>query len=255
MRQMKLIELPSSDSEIDRYRAVAEGIHRSFACATPQAMQKIMAWLSGQPIRRRNLDYFESSELEHELSEHMSPHVTDEFEDGRTVLEYGELLRLPDVWSIAGQGFSYFCNFLLALQATVAAGEGGFRCSDIGTATDRAGARVCYPGFHTIDPGLRSIYEFWNCHVYSDPALAGVMAMAALLNLHPFRDGNGRVARIIFNWTLNYGRQDPVYLPLYEISALSRCGYLIRLRQAQYHANWGPLLHFISMCGRRLFEE
>lgn len=255
MRQMKLMELPSSGGELDDYQVAGESISRSFAHASPEAMQKIMAWLHGQPICHRHLGRFEQSELEHELSDHMSPQATDVFEDGRTVLEYHALLGLPDVRSMAGLSFAEFCSFLLELRALIVAGEGGFRRDDIATAADRTGARVRYPEPKSIDAGLRSIHEFWSSRVHAEPALAGVMAMAALLNLHPFKDGNGRVARIVFNWTLNGGRQERVYLPLYEIAALSRCGYLIRLRQAQYHANWGPLLNFISMCGRRLFEE
>jgi hypothetical protein len=255
MRQMKLMELPSSGGEVDSYRTVGESIRRSFSHASPEAMQKVMAWLHGQPIRLQYLGCFEQSELEHDLSDYMSPHATEVFEDGRTVFEYDTLLGLPDVQSMTRLSFADFCKFLLDLQAMMVGGEGGFRSGDIATAADRTGASVRYPEPRAIGAGLRSIHEFWNSHVHSEPALAGVMAMAALLNLHPFMDGNGRVARVIFNWTLNGGRQDRVYLPLHEIAALSRCGYLIRLRQAQYHANWAPLLNFISMCGRRLFEE
>lgn len=252
-RQLKLIELPSSDGRLNDYRAVGDGIHRSFARASSEAMRKIMVWLHGQPIRHHHLGSFEQSELEHELSGYMTPYVTDVFEDGRTILEYAVCQRLPDVRLIAERDFAGFRSFLLDLQASMIAGKGEFRSGNIATAADSRGASIHYPEPKAIDVGLRSIHEFWNDHLRSEPALAGVVAMAALLNLHPFEDGNGRVARVVFNWTLNAGRNERVYLPLYEIAALSRCGYLIRLRQAQYHANWGPLLDFVAMCGRKLF--
>lgn len=255
MHQMELMELSSSGGGLDGYRGVGESIHRSFARAPLEAMRKIMAWLHGQPIRHHHLGCFELSELEHELSKYMAPHTTDMFEDGRTVLEYAVCLRLPDVASVAELDFPGFRSFLLDLQGSMVAGKGGFRSGDIATTADRTGASVRYPESRAIDTGLRSIHEFWRNHAHAEPALAGVMTMVALLNLHPFKDGNGRVSRVVFNWTLNGGRLQRVYLPLYEIAALSRCGYLVRLRQAQYHANWGPILDFISMCGRRLFGE
>ncbi|WP_202594169.1 Fic family protein [Frateuria defendens] len=115
------------------------------------------------------------------------------------------------------------------------------------------GACVRYPSHDLIEQQVTRIGTFWVRHYQRARAAAGVVAMTALMNLHPFADGNGRVGRMLFHWTLRSPALAAAYLPLHELGQLSRGGYLIRLRQAQYHGTWEPLFTYLTCCARSLF--
>ena len=73
------------------------------------------------------------------------------------------------------------------------------------------------------------------------------------MNVHPFGDGNGRVARVVFNWMMLERARRFAYLPLSELAALSDGGFLLRLREAQYFGRWNGLVQFIHLAASRLF--
>lgn len=78
------------------------------------------------------------------------------------------------------------------------------------------------------------------------PIIGATVVLAALLNMHPFKDGNGRVARMMFNvvcWRA--GMPDTLYLPLKEMFLLSKGGFEIRLRQLEINNDWNGLLDYI----------
>lgn len=55
--------------------------------------------------------------------------------------------------------------------------------------------------------------------------------------------------------SIERARVDPLYLPLHELLAMSQRGSLIRLRQAQYHREWEPLLSYLVMIVAREFPK
>lgn len=64
---------------------------------------------------------------------------------------------------------------------------------------------------------------------------------------HPFRDGNGRLARALFNAILIHGGMDAnAYIPLKRISRLSRGGMALHMRRAQLKNDWLPMLAGLS---------
>ncbi len=92
------------------------------------------------------------------------------------------------------------------------------------------------------------------------PALFdAALVLCLFVNCHPFTDGNGRVARILFNHTLRRGGMpDDVYVPFYEIAARSRGGYVIALRHAEVRGDWHPIMSWVMeaiRCHRALGER
>jgi len=70
--------------------------------------------------------------------------------------------------------------------------------------------------------------------------------MTSLCNLHPFADGNGRLSRIVFNALLTTDGVRTPYVPLYELGRVSRGGFLIASRLAQYRGDWSALASFLT---------
>lgn len=75
-------------------------------------------------------------------------------------------------------------------------------------------------------------------------AIRGACAMAAILNAHPFPDGNGRTSRVMFN-SFCLGPGFPGYLPFFEVAAASLGGFEIRLRILEVRGDWEPLLTYV----------
>ena len=74
---------------------------------------------------------------------------------------------------------------------------------------------------------------------------AAVHELVCLNNYHPFRDGNGRTSRALFNLRMReIGLPITAYLPLKELFWVARGGYQIRLRIAEIYGDWTPIVDF-----------
>lgn len=74
-----------------------------------------------------------------------------------------------------------------------------------------------------------------------------VVALATVLNIHPFDDGNGRTARVLFNVVrsnqLNT-KWAPLCFPLKRAFSACSGGFELRLRELETSANWIPLISY-----------
>lgn len=245
-----LLRLPA-DAEDVSARQIARNLTSVFR--NPRAgMEMTSSWLANHPLRTGCLGPFEQNELSHELSEYFGNASSEVFIESRSLGEFHVLTHagLPAVHQ--DMDFQTFCDVLRLVKFATSEGQSGFRVQEIRTAPDRNGQCVAYPSASHILDQLKRIHEHWAQHVSDEPGWAALVAMTALTNLHPFDDGNGRLGRIVFNWTLNQRQEHVLYLPIYELAALSCGGYLIRLRQAQYHSQWDPLAHWLWLCAARL---
>jgi Fic/DOC family len=69
--------------------------------------------------------------------------------------------------------------------------------------------------------------------------------LVLFLNCHPFLDGNGRSARILFNLALNKGTPETaIYIPLNEFIYRSDGGFQIRLLLAIRKGEWEPIFTY-----------
>lgn len=65
---------------------------------------------------------------------------------------------------------------------------------------------------------------------------------ASILSIHPFKDGNGRVSRVVLNCCLCYIFGKSMYFPESELSHISKYGFLLCKREAQLFGRWKPLI-------------
>jgi Fic/DOC family len=124
-------------------------------------------------------------------------------------------------------------------------GSGHFRTRAIATDADPAGRHVVFVNPEAISRQLELLDRFLETCKEASSAFRAIIAHIMITNCHPFPDGNGRVARAFFNALLD--QKGPVgrfYLPLKEIAIFSRGGYIIRVRRAEIHGDWGPIADF-----------
>jgi hypothetical protein len=73
--------------------------------------------------------------------------------------------------------------------------------------------------------------------------MRATLAHVVFVGAHPFVDGNGRIARILFNAVLiNAGLSPASYIPLKELYAVSRGSMSVHCRRALVQRDWTPVL-------------
>ena len=78
-------------------------------------------------------------------------------------------------------------------------------------------------------------------------------ALVAIQAIHPFADGNGRVARVMFHGLL--GIHPDAYLPLHEVAAVTKSAYLLSLREASYFQRWESIATFVWRAMRQTWLQ
>lgn len=141
-----------------------------------------------------------------------------------------------------------FFDALEDLNRRATDGRGGWRTGEIGTARDPRGNSIRFPPVSCVRPQLERLRHLLAQRGTGErPTLfTAAMALVLLTNCHPFRDGNGRVGRVLFNHVLRQGGMSrDVYIPVYELAARSRGGYLIAVRQGELRGEWDALMAFV----------
>lgn len=120
------------------------------------------------------------------------------------------------------------------------------RTSGVGAAPDTKGDKIVFPEARHVPATLASIGDQMRV-ARSSPLFVATVTLARLVNCHPFRDGNGRVGRVLFNsFLMNYGLGRNAYVPLYDVFRYSQGGYEIRLRMAETQGQWDELFSYMS---------
>jgi len=130
------------------------------------------------------------------------------------------------------------------INALATDGAGRWRTDWAGLMPDLEGHRINFPPASAILGQLEAVRTMMRDR--EAPALFNAVAVLCLfVNGHPFTDGNGRCARILFNALLRArGMADDVYFPFYELAARSRGGYVIALRCAELRGDWRPIMNW-----------
>lgn len=218
--------------------------------APPDMERKVEAWLATRPLAA-GVGYPAELGLAHPLAESFSARLAPRpVEDGRSLQErrvldqFGE--RLADAIDVDDPH-----DFTRGLATLASHGLGRRVCPRrrlVGTGRDLEGEQIAFPPAEQIAERLALVHS--RMGEAAVPALyrAGV-GLAAIANCHPFEDGNGRTARMLFSAILRraYGRP-AFYAPLYELTSLSGGSLTLALREAEVHGRWEPLFRFVERC-------
>ncbi|MDZ5645848.1 Fic family protein [Nitrospirillum sp. BR 11828] len=194
------------------------------------------------PLLRDRLHNADATHLRHKLSEHFTALNADHYEASRIDQEINALTRLWPGGGTADQSFASGVTGIreaLRLRTT-------YRDGPCHSRKDLGGYQVLFPGVAHIPERLRAMDDFVAANLGRSRSFTATVAMNAICNLHPFQNGNGRTSRVLFNLLIGNPQLPPLYVPLYALSKISHGGFLIRLRQAQYHNDWHPLADFIA---------
>ena len=163
----------------------------------------------------------------------------------RSRMEWEVLKRHFD--ALAGMAAGEPVEGVVRKVAQDVTGSGDFRRTRAQTAADRTGRYFRYPASSGIPCRLAELAEMFASKADRPAAFDAVVALVAISNLHPFCDGNGRVARVVFNGLLQRRHAGPTcYLPLHPLALLSRGGFIVRIRLAETGGDWLPLLQFLT---------
>jgi hypothetical protein len=139
-----------------------------------------------------------------------------------------------------------FRDQLRALNRTLTDGKDDWRDGFVKLSDDRAGNQIYFPPVSAVPGQIERLRSFIAAKDAAPPLFTAAVAYALLLNCHPFTDGNGRTARVLFNHLLHRGGMPAeVYLALHEIARRSQGGYEIALRIAELHGDWEPFLRWL----------
>jgi prophage maintenance system killer protein len=200
------------------------------------------------------------SKLRHELSAHylaLNPTVP---HDSRSRLEaevLEEFENRPEPLPLLSA--SGFRDRLVALNLILTDGGGGWRAGPVRLRDDRAGNRIFFPHASVVPGQIDRVRLLLAGQGRTPPLFKAAVAYVLLLNCHPFNDGNGRTARVLFNHLLRRaGMSGNVYFPLYEIALRAHGGYQIALRMAELRRDWTPFLSWLLdafSCCRAIAEN
>ncbi|MEG7408070.1 Fic family protein [Serratia marcescens] len=207
-------------------------------------------------MSKKDFDLFLSSytwsdienSLRHRLSEHWELRVRLRKNGLSTALaEYATYKNIRDSLITS---LSNYDLFIEAIKSTNAAcrGQGSscFRKQMVGLEPDKNGAKVVFGPWEKV---AERISELYVNVIKNDGLMASkaIIFFAIILNIHPFRDGNGRTARIWFNALLSVSLcPKDKYLPIRTIMDASAGGLEIRLREAEIVGNWTPLFDYFT---------
>ncbi len=217
---------------------------RQSASGNPNAYEKV--WFAALPWTEHCAD------LAHPLSERWILRG-----NGRRHREARDIVAELDAYlaarallseALASSSSSQFVERLRAGCAIVGCPVGmDLRTTPIGLAPDADVTMVQFGHGDAVADRLAELFEDYRS-TDLPPAYRAVAAMCVLLNIHPFVDANGRCARALFNAALSADEPSGLayYVPLRAALDASNGGFEIRLRDAETHGNWAPLIGYFT---------
>lgn len=120
------------------------------------------------------------------------------------------------------------------------------RASGAATIVGGDGRYVRYPSPDRILARLGELHTVLQRSRAQPPVFSAALALVAITNCHPFKDGNGRVARIVFNLVLQGADGKGPYVPLYDLGNRPWGSLTLLMRAAELHEKWEELFDFLA---------
>jgi len=185
------------------------------------------------------------SHFKHPLSEYYSARNTHAPLGGRTSMEQHHIESICSAFekTLIDIKYTTICEFLTASACKLAGGVGYIRKRQVGVERDRQGCTVVFVEPAEIEVSLVRLWHYMaSLSRRSYDLFGATVATVGLLNCHPFIDGNGRLARVLFNTLLLRSAEN--YIPLYDFYNCTPGGYILRLRQAELFGEWDDFILF-----------
>ena len=139
-----------------------------------------------------------------------------------------------------------FCSFLEEICSDIHQKKMTFRNTEVIARPNQNGEFIVYPGKEFIIEGINNCIRIIQARKKLGFLLASMSLMGIFLNIHPFRDGNGRTSRILFNiFLMNYVNRN-IFIPISEISSVSNKGFILSIKEGQIFNNWSPIMKLIN---------
>jgi len=188
--------------------------------------------------------------LEHPLASRLgSPPGPDLREARRRTTAERQAARLwaePFAQVLAQGRVAPFGECLQAIASQVLGAPTTRRTGMVGTERGTDGRFVRFPRPDTIRARLADLLAFLRAQADAPPIFRAAVALVALSNCHPFTDGNGRTARVVFNLILAEALGSETYVPLYELGNRPWGSLTLFLRAAELHGAWAELFDFLQ---------
>ncbi|HEX8534086.1 MAG TPA: Fic family protein [Allosphingosinicella sp.] len=128
-----------------------------------------------------------------------------------------------------------------------------WRTKDIALAPDARGVRIIFPNPHLVPKLLAEARTFGGRHIENAPFATACVLYVLLLNCHPFLDGNGRTARVLFNvLALGSRIRDGFFFPIREIAKATFGEVEICLRRAEIFGDFCPFMRLLHQADESL---
>jgi prophage maintenance system killer protein len=124
--------------------------------------------------------------------------------------------------------------------------ETRLRCTPIGTEPGYGGTILSYPPAGQVGPSLRRIAQEVASARGNSLVEIAAYVMLACTTVHPFTDGNGRAARILFNLALRGRFPALPYLAIKEITQFAQGDYLIAMNRVHFRQDWEPFFRWLE---------
>lgn len=159
----------------------------------------------------------------------------------RSAEEQAALSRLP-----SARSGSFDVVNDIALLSSALQNDAVLRQERSASARNRAGWRVVYPDHRVVQDELLRLSAWVTRNASLSATWTACLAMVSVSTLHPLRDGNGRLSRMVFNALLRtHGLQQSCYVPLSEIFASCPGGKELREKTGYYTGDWNPLISYM----------
>jgi len=223
---------------------ILEQVLRGAAPSSIASITRIGEALSGQE-RAPGRDFPAlRDELEAYLPE-VPPRTAED--DAKGLREFAVYSRmLPKLGSFGDVGKDGFLDLVLEVHRRLGAGGTQFRSGPVWTRRDSTGNALLYPQARDCPHLLERLHAFIVENRSANPVLCAVAAYVALIQIHPFSDGNGRTARTLFNLLISSELGLRHFVPLQTLIAPWRGGYIIKLRRAMYGGDLLPITEYFN---------
>lgn len=178
-------------------------------------------------------------ELEHYIDVEAVDHSSELAKAKMEWAVYSRLISLTPL--IQHTSFEDFLTIVLDIHRRLGAGSNSWRQVAVGLRPDRAGNRVVFPPYRHCRDLLSNLHEYLIANTHTDPFLSACAALVTVLYAHPFDDGNGRTARVLYNLVVGSALRTRHFIPLPLMTIIHRGSFLIKLRRVLYGGEWKPL--------------